>query len=599
MSLKPLGLLVTLSLLGPLGLLAGCAPQSAFHYVPPPQTLIAPEAASGWTDKPGWQGRDFMVAAANPLAVDAGYQIVKAGGSAVDAAIAVQLVLTLVEPQSSGIGGGSLLLVWDGQKVTAVDGRETAPAAATSQLFMKDGKPLAFYDGVVGGRSVGAPGTVRALALAHHRYGKLPWASLFEPAIALAEQGFVISPRLATLIAKDPYLARDPEARAYFYQPDGTPKAAGSKLTNPALAKVLRTLAQEGADAFYRGPLADAMVTKVRQHPTNPGVLAAADLASYSAKLRGGLCFDYRQSEICGFPTPSSGTLALGQIFGMLESRDMAALKPVKGPDGKLAASADAIHLYSEAARLAFADRNQYVADGDFVSVPVAGMLDKGYLNERGSLIGPRSMGVAKPGNPPSALAMGKDATPELPSTSQVSIVDREGMAVSMTSSIEDGFGARLMVNGYLLNNQLTDFSFTSVDAAGLPVANRVEPGKRPRSSMSPLLVFDKQSGQLEMSLGSPGGSAIINYVGKALLGTQDWGLNLQQAIDLPNFGSRNGPTELEQGRTPPTVVEGLKARGHEVLLNEQTSGLQGVERNAGGWFGAADPRREGIARGE
>ena len=591
MSLKPLGLLVALGLLG------GCASQDGFHYVPPPQTLIAPEAASGWIDKPGWQGRDFMVAAANPLAVDAGYQIIKAGGSAVDAAIAVQLVLTLVEPQSSGIGGGSLMLVWDGKQVAAVDGRETAPAAATDQLFMKEGKPMAFYEGVVGGRSVGAPGTVRALALAHERYGKLPWATLFEPAITLAEQGFVISPRLATLLAKDPYLAGDPDARAYFYQADGTPKTAGTRLTNPALARVLRTLASDGPDAFYRGPLAEAMVAKVHAHPTNPGVLSAADLASYRAKLRDGLCFDYRQSEICGFPTPSSGTIALGQIFGMLEGRDMAALKPVQGEQGQLAASSEAIHLYSEAARLAFADRNQYVAD--VVDVPVTGLLDKGYLAQRGHLIGNRSMGVAQPGNPPRALARGRDATPELPSTSHISIVDKSGMAVAMTSSIEDGFGSRLMVNGYLLNNQLTDFSFTSVDAAGLPVANRVEPGKRPRSSMSPLLVFDKASGELEMSLGSPGGSAIINYVGKALLGTQDWGLDLQQAINLPNFGSRNGPTELEQGRTPDAVVQGLKARGHEVLLNEQTSGLQGVQRHAGGWLGAADPRREGVARGE
>ncbi|MDX7725227.1 gamma-glutamyltransferase family protein [Aeromonas caviae] len=591
MSLKPLGLLVALGLLG------GCASQDGFHYVPPPQTLIAPEAASGWIDKPGWQGRDFMVAAANPLAVDAGYQIIKAGGSAVDAAIAVQLVLTLVEPQSSGIGGGSLMLVWDGKQVAAVDGRETAPAAATDQLFMKEGKPMAFYEGVVGGRSVGAPGTVRALALAHERYGKLPWATLFEPAITLAEQGFVISPRLATLLAKDPYLAGDPDARAYFYQADGTPKTAGTRLTNPALARVLRTLASDGPDAFYRGPLAEAMVAKVHAHPTNPGVLSAADLASYQAKLRDGLCFDYRQSEICGFPTPSSGTIALGQIFGMLESRDMAALKPVQGEQGQLAASSEAIHLYSEAARLAFADRNQYVAD--VVDVPVTGLLDKGYLAQRGHLIGNRSMGVAQPGNPPRALARGRDATPELPSTSHISIVDKSGMAVAMTSSIEDGFGSRLMVNGYLLNNQLTDFSFTSVDAAGLPVANRVEPGKRPRSSMSPLLVFDKASGELEMSLGSPGGSAIINYVGKALLGTQDWGLDLQQAINLPNFGSRNGPTELEQGRTPDAVVQGLKARGHEVLLNEQTSGLQGVQRHADGWLGAADPRREGVARGE
>ncbi|MGB6190427.1 MAG: gamma-glutamyltransferase [Aeromonas molluscorum] len=593
MSLKPLSLLVAL------GLLAGCASQEAFHYAVPPQTLLAPEAASGWTDKQGWQGKSFMVAAANPLAVDAGYQVIKAGGSAVDAAIAVQLVLTLVEPQSSGIGGGSLMLVWNGKQVSAVDGRETAPAAATDQLFMKDGKPMAFYEGVVGGRSVGVPGTVRALALAHQQYGKLPWASLFEPAIMLAEQGFAISPRLASLLAKEPYLAKDDDARAYFYRADGTPKTAGTHLTNPALAKVLRTLASEGADAFYRGPLAEAMVAKVHQHPENPGVLAASDLASYKAKLRDGLCFDYRQSEVCGFPTPSSGTLALGQIFGMLESRDMAALKPVQGTGGQLSASPEAIHLYSEAARLAFADRNQYVADMDFVSVPVAGMLDKGYLAERGALIGDKSMGTAKPGTPPMAMARGLDATPELPSTSHISIIDSQGMAVSMTSSIEDGFGSRLMVNGYLLNNELTDFSFTSVDAAGVPVANRVEPGKRPRSSMSPLLVFDKESKQLTMSLGSPGGSAIINYVGKTLLGTQDWGLNLQQAINLPNFGSRNGPTELELGRTPQFVVDALRARGHEVVLNEQTSGLQGVERNAQGWFGAADPRREGTAKGE
>lgn len=589
---KPLGLAIALALL------AGCAAQQSPQN-PPAHTLIAPEAASGWQEKQGWQSHDFMVAAANPLAVEAGYQMIQAGGSAVDAAIAVQLVLTLVEPQSSGIGGGSLMLVWDGQKVTAVDGRETAPAAATDQLFMKDGKPMAFYDGVVGGRSVGAPGTVRALALAHQRYGKLPWASLFEPAITLAEQGFVISPRLAALLAKDPYLAKDPDARAYFYQADGSPRAAGSRLTNPALAKVLRTLASQGPDAFYRGPLAEAMVAKVHAHPTNPGVLSAVDLASYHAKLRDGLCFDYRQSRVCGFPAPSSGTIALGQIFGMLESRDMAALKPVPGEQGQPAASAEAIHLYSEAARLAFADRNQYVADSDYVAVPISGLLDKHYLARRGALIGERSMGLANAGTPPLAPARGQDATPELPSTSHISIVDKAGMAVSMTSSIEDGFGSRLMVNGYLLNNQLTDFSFTSLDSAGLPVANRVEPGKRPRSSMSPLLVFDKNSGELEMSLGSPGGSAIINYVGKTLLGTQDWGLNLQQAINLPNFGSRNGPTELEAGRTPTAVVEALKAKGHEVVLSEQTSGLQGVQRNTGGWLGAADPRREGIAKGQ
>lgn len=586
-----------------LALLAGCQGnghhEARFHYEPTAQVPVDPEAASGWHAKPGWQSREFMVAAANPLAVDAGYQVIRAGGSAVDAAIAVQLVLTLVEPQSSGIGGGSLMLVWDGHQVSAVDGRETAPAAANDQLFMQGGKPMPFFAGVVGGRSVGTPGTVRALALAHERYGKLPWKDLFTPAITLAEQGFFISPRLASLLAVEPYLAKDPEARAYFFLPDGSPKPAGTRLTNPALAKVLRTLAEQGPDAFYRGALAEAMVAKVRQHPDNPGLLSLSDLTHYRAKLRDGLCFDYRQHRICGFPPPSSGTLALGQIFGMLEHVDMAALPPVRGEDGRLAASADAIHYYSEAARLAFADRDRYVADSDFVSVPQAGMLDKGYLAERARLIGARSMGKAVPGTPPQAPVRGQDATPEFPSTTHVAIVDRDGMAVSMTSTIENGFGSRLMVNGYLLNNELTDFSFTPVDEAGLPVANRIEPGKRPRSSMSPLLVFSKPSGELAMSLGSPGGSAIINYVGKTLLGTLDWGLNLQQAIDLPNFGSRNGPTELEEKYTPPSVIEGLKAKGHEVTLGEQTSGLQGIQRNAEGWFGAADPRREGVAKGE
>jgi gamma-glutamyltranspeptidase/glutathione hydrolase len=549
-----------------------------------------------------------MVAAANPLATDAGHQILRAGGSAVDAAIAVQMVLTLVEPQSSGIGGGLFLVHHDGKRVVAYDGRETAPLAATPELFIgADGKPMGFMQGVVGGRSVGVPGTLRALELAHREHGKLPWRALFEPAIQLADGGFAISPRLAIQLREDAAksLRDDPDAAAYFMQPDGTPKPAGTLLKNPALAAVLRDVAARGPDALHRGALARDIVAKVRNHPTNPGAMTEADLAGYAAKTREPLCFDYRAWRLCGMPPPSSGPLAIGQMLGMLESRDLAALKPTTQSFG-LEPHADAVHLISEAGRLAYADRARYVADPDFVPLPggnAAALLAPRYLRERGALIGERSMGRAIAGVPTMPVAaLADDRSAELPATSHVSVADAFGNTLAMTTTIENVFGAQIMVRGFMLNNELTDFSYLPSEG-GLPVANRVQPGKRPRSSMSPLLVFDRASGALVMSVGSPGGSSIINYVMKTLVGTLDWGLDVQQAIALPNFGSRNGPTELEQDRVSPALQDALKARGHEVRVMRQTSGLQGIQRVARDgrtvWFGGADPRREGVVAGD
>ena len=587
-----------------LALLAGCAGPDR-HVAS--ASDAAPEAASGFAEKAGAWSQRFMVAAANPLAAEAGYRMLKAGGSAVDAAIAVQMVLTLVEPQSSGIGGGLFLVHWDSHEVQTFDGRETAPAAATPELFMQGGRPMPFMAAVVGGRSVGTPGVLRALELAHRQHGKLPWKSLFEPAIVLAEKGFLISPRLAALL-RDPSaraLRSDPTAAAYFFEADGSPKRAGTRLRNPELAAVLRDVAERGAVAFYEGGLAREIVAKVRSHASNPGLLSEADLAGYRAKVRAPLCFDHRLWRLCGMAPPSSGTLALAQMLGMLAGRDLAALPPVPGAVG-LEPRADAVHLLTEAGRLAFADRARYVADPDFVALPggsVAALLNPAYLAQRGALIGARSMGVAAPGVPPAPLAsLADDRSAELPSTSHVSIIDADGHAVAMTTTIENAFGAQIMVRGFLLNNQLTDFSFVPSEN-GVPVANRVDGGKRPRSAMAPMLVFDKASGELQMSLGSPGGSAIINYVAKALVGTLDWGLDLQQAFALPNFGSRNGPTELETGRVSAGLIEALQARGHDVQVMPQTSGLQGIQRRLRdgrpAWFGAADPRREGVAMGD
>ncbi|KWE91132.1 gamma-glutamyltransferase [Burkholderia territorii] len=570
----------------------------------------APERSSGWTDKPGWTSQHFMIAAANPLATQAGYDMLKAGGTAIDAAIATQMVLALVEPQSSGLGGGAFMLYSDGKTTQAYDGRETAPAAATERLFYgPTGQPMGFYEGVVGGRSVGTPGVLRMLEAAHRAHGKLPWRRLFQPAIRLAEHGFTISPRLAMLIANDKYLMNDAAARAYFYNKDGTPKAAGTVLKNPALAIVLRQVAERGANAFYTGAIARDIVAKVRKHPTNPGLLSLQDLARYKAKVRAPLCTDYRRSVVCGMPPPSSGGLAIAQMLGILEAmpdwQQIGAQKPVRNELG-YEPTPFAAHLFSEAGRLAFADRARYVADPDFVPLPGgswASLADKTYLAQRARLIGDTSMGVAQAGTPQGAtLALADDRSPELPSTSDIAIVDRYGQALSMTTSVEDAFGSRLMVRGFMLNNQLTDFSFAASEN-GRPVANRVQPGKRPRSSMSPELVFDKKTKQVTMIVGSAGGPAIINHVAKTLIGVMDWGMTMQQAIALPNFGSMNGPTQLERGRVSDALVDGLKGRGHDVQVVEMNSGLQGIQRlNVQGqtvWFGGADPRREGIAMGD
>ena len=590
-------------------LLACAGAPSGLRERAPVAAAQAPEAASGFADKAVRSAQKFMVAAANPLATEAGYQVLAAGGSAVDAAIAVQMVLALVEPQSSGLGGGLFLVHWDTRRVQTFDGRETAPAAATPELFMRDGKPMAFMDGVVGGRSVGTPGVLRALELAHQKHGKRPWKTLFAPAIRLAEQGFVISTRLATLLRDDSAqtLRNDPAAAAYFFDADGSPKKAGSVLRNPEFAAVLRDVAERGAVALHEGPLALEIVAKVRGHPSNPGLLSVADLAGYRAKTREPLCFDHRQWRLCGMAPPSSGPLAIAQMLGMLSTHNLAALAPVQTATG-LEPSADAVHLISEAGRLAFADRARFVADPDFVSLPgasPAALLNPAYLARRAALITGKSMGRAMPGVPMApapALSLADDRSAELPSTSHVSVVDADGNALAMTTTLENAFGAQIMVRGFLLNNELTDFSFVP-EENGVPVANRVEGGKRPRSSMAPMLVFDKASGRLLMSLGSAGGPAIINHVAKVLIATLDWGLDVQQAISLPNFGSRNGPTELEQGRASQALISALQARGHDLRVTVQTSGLQAIQRGVlegrSVWLGGADPRREGVVMGD
>jgi gamma-glutamyltranspeptidase/glutathione hydrolase len=562
----------------------------------------APEIGTAYQDKPGWAAKKYMVAAANPLAVEAGYQMLKQGGAAIDAAIATQLVLTLVEPQSSGIGGGAFLMHYDGKQVQAFDGRETAPAAADEHLFQNpDGTPLSRVAGVVGGRSVGAPGVLRMLAMAHQQHGRLPWKTLFEPAIRLSERGFPVSQRLNGLLMWDPHIRKDPVAAKYFYDAKGQPWPIGHVLKNPALAKTLREIAAGGANAFYTGHIARDIAAKVAAHPTNPGKLTAADIAGYQPKLRPPVCSDYRAWTVCGMPPPSSGGIAVAQMLGMLETREMSKYAPTGGVPGT-----EAVHLFSEAGRLAYADRNRYAADTDFVPLPgrgVPGLIDKDYLGKRAKLIGEKSMGAAPAGNPfGMEVAWGADTAIDNPSTSHLVVVDGRGAGLSMTTTVEDVFGSRQMVDGFILNNQLTDFSFDSVDKDG-PIANRVQAGKRPRSAMSPTIVFDKANGKLVLAVGSPGGPAIINYVAKVLVGTLDWGLNVQQAIALPNFGSKNGPTELEERRFPAAEIDELKARGHSVRLTEQNSGLHGIQRlsihGQDFWFGGADPRREGVAKGE
>ena len=579
-------------------------------------TLHQPEGATAVTAKSGWTARTFAVAAANPLAAQAGREILRAGGSAVDAAIAVQMVLTLVEPQSSGIGGGAFMLHFDGQRTVAYDGRETAPSGVTDTLFMgADGRPMAFLGAAVGGRAVGVPGAVTMLAMAHRQYGRLAWQELFVPAINLARQGFSVSPRMAALLAAETRLQDDPVAKAYFYDAQARPWPVGHVLRNPELAEVLQVIASGGPSALMTGDIAHAIVHKVQGHSGNPGKLTTADLETYRAIVREPLCVDYpvpqfdKEYRICGMPPPSSGAIAIGQILGMLHHTPAESLRLEGGLPG-----ANWLHLYTEAARLAFADRSQYVADPDFVPAPGgqwSSLLEPNYLAARARQIdvgaNGRSMKVAAPGNP-GEFRSGFAPMPDQPEygTSHISVVDAYGNAVALTTSIEDAWGSRQLVNrgkgrsgGFLLNNQLTDFSFYPRGSDGKPIANRVEPGKRPRSSMSPVLVFDKATGRLALTGGSPGGAFIIHFTAKTLYATMHWKLNAQQAIDLPNFGSLNGPTILEENRFDRKTVQALRDRGHEVIETALPSGLQAIERTATGWFGAADPRREGVVLGD
>ena len=515
----------------------------------------------------------FMVAAAHPLAVQAGYETLRRGGSAVDAAVAVQAMLGLVEPESSGIGGGAFLLHWSERekKLTSYDGRETAPGAARADRFLdKDGKPLPFFDAVVGGRSVGVPGVLRMLELAHRREGRLPWSGLLQDAIQAAEQGFPVSPRLHAVLQGERFLRADAAAKKVYYGADGEARAAGSRLVNPAYGATLRAIAAGGAEAFYRGDIPADIVRAVRAH-SKAGDLTEADVANYRALERAPVCAPNREWRVCSMGPPSSGGIAVLQILGILERTGMAEAPPN---------SAQAVHLFAEAGRLAYADRARYLGDPGFVPVPIARLLDPKYIDARAKLIGERSLRRAPAGDTEAA------------GTSHVSIVDAEGNALAMTTTIENSFGSRIMVRGFLLNNQLTDFDFVPGGA------NQIEGGKRPRSSMAPTLVFDR-SGALQLVIGSPGGPFIINYVAKALVAYLDWRLDVQAAVDLPNFGSRNGPTELERGTSYESLAPALRARGHEVVLREMTSGLHAIERIPGGLRGGADSRREGVARGD
>lgn len=554
------------------------------------QGLLQPEADTGYEPKQAVLAQRFMVVAANPLASEAGVAVLRAGGTATDAAIAVQMVLGLVEPQSSGIGGGLFFLHWDQglREVRSYDGRETAPLAARPGRFLDAfGRPMVRFEAFASGLSVGTPGALRALELVHSRHGRLAWARLFDSAIRLAEEGFPMSHRLHHLLGRENYLARDGAASALYYAPDGRPKPVGEKIVNAAYAATLTQIAQGGADAFYRGRIAADIVAAVRSH-ARPGDLTEEDLARYQAKERAPVCANYRARRLCGMGPPSSGGVTVLELLGLLERT---------GFDRAAPGSALALHLFAEAGRLAYADRLRYVADPDFVPQPVAGLLDPSYLRARAALIGERAMGAPRAGRPQGALAWADAPDVEAVGTSHVSIVDAEGNAVSMTTTIENQFGSRILVRGFLLNNQMTDFSFFA-EFEGRPAANRLEPGKRPRSSMAPTFVFDAE-GRLHMVIGSPGGPAIINYVAKTLVATLDWGLDIQAAISLPNFGAAYGPTFIERGTGYEELADALAERGHTLNFSPQTSGLHGVERVPGGWRGGADPRREGVARGE
>ena len=536
--------------------------------------------------------QSYMVAAANPLAVQAGVDVLAEGGTAADAMVAVQAVLGLVEPQSSGLGGGAFLVWYDAARgeLTTLDGRETAPLAATPRLFQDgNGEPLKFFDAVVGGRSVGTPGTPALLEALHGRWGNQPWAGLFDDAIDLADDGFAVSPRLAGLVARDQErLSRFADTAAYFL-PGGAPLQEGDTLTNAAYARTLRAIAASGADAFYTGPIAADIVATVQGAEGNPGVLSALDLAVYQVRERAPVCASYRAHDVCGMGPPSSGALTVGQILGMLDSYDLAALG---------AGNPESWRLIGDASRLAFADRGRYMADSDFVPMPTAGLVDPAYLAERAALLsGDAALAEVAPGTPEfdHALIWADDESIELPSTSHISIVDGFGNVASMTTTIENAFGSRLMTNGFLLNNELTDFSFRT-HSDGVPIANALAPGKRPRSSMSPTIVM--KDGAPVLAVGSPGGSRIIGYTAKTIIAILDWGLDVQQAVDLPHAVNRFGTYDVEDGTSATELAPALEAMGYEVNVRDLTSGLH-VIAIGDTLQGGADPRREGIALGD
>ncbi len=545
------------------------------------------------------------VATAHPLATQVAMRILRSGGSAIDAAIAAQAVLTLVEPQSSGIGGGAFLMHHDGRHTQAFDGRETAPAAATEDMFLRQGQPMPFAEAAHGGLGVGVPGVMRMLEMVHRQHGRLPWADLFAPAITLSESGFPISPRLAKQIAADSRLGLDSRARAYFLKADGTPREAGDVLRNPALADIFRHIAREGASAMHQGPIADAIVKSVRGHPLRPGRLDHGDLATFQPRERKPLCFPHRAPvlmellTICGLPPPGSGTIAVGQILGIMHRTASA---EARGPDEAWR------HHYAEASRLAYADRARFIGDEDFITPPGGHwltLLDPGYLDQRAQRIGQSRMPSAPAGQPaPDIHKRGMMPLQAETGTSHMSIADRFGNSLAMTSTIEGAFGAAVMVGldgegGFLLNHQLTDFSFQPRSADGLAIANRVQPGKRPRSSMTPLLVMKSgTNGQTTVHaiVGSPGGAAIIHYTAKTLFGILHWGMSPQEATAIPHLVvlSPEGPVQLEARAAPADWTQGLRSRQHDVRETELQSGIQLLLRVADRWQGGADPRREG-----
>ncbi len=585
---------------------------------------VAPESSTGIRTVAVVETSTTMVVAAHPEASRAGYRILAAGGSALDAAVAVQAALTVVEPQSSGIGGGAFLLYWDASeaKLYAYDGRETAPAKAPHALFMVDAEtPMNFVEAVVGGRSVGVPGVLAMLAKAHTNHGKRPWSELFAPATQLAADGFEITPRLYSLLHRDPLFRAMPAARAHFYDEEGAAKPVGTLLKNPALAEVF-TLVGEDVRNFYEGPIARDIVATVqdaKRPPTwlagvnalmlemgspsglgklasepNAGLLEEKDLATYEPVVREPVCVPFADVKVCGFPPPTSGGITTLQIIALVGRFDLKGY----GPN-----SPQFVHLFAEASRAAFADRGKYIADPDFVDVPIKTLLSKEYLDERAKLIKIDRRAPKLPAGKVEDLSVqyAPDQSPELPSTSHFVVVDAEGDMVSMTTSVENVFGSRLMVRGFVLNNQLTDFSYTP-SANGRLIANAVEPGKRPRSSMSPLMVFDA-SGKPVLAIGSPGGSRIIDYVARATLGVIAFGLSPQDAVELPHVINRGGTTELEdrgwKGGELSAAKKYLEQLGHEVQVLEENSGLHAIQRTSAGWRSAADPRREGEAFGD